>query len=115
MSLPPSIRKNVTTDVHGYTPIKADQLRRTPGAQIAQRHPRKCLTKAMPIANVFLNDFFFSYIFIRVNPRPSVVSRPRCYSKQAMLLAGRFEAEVFVGERGGDAAALGAVEEAELH
>ena len=35
--------------------------------------------------------------------------------KQAMLLAGGFETEVFVGEGSGDAAALGAVEQAELH
>ena len=35
--------------------------------------------------------------------------------KQAMLLAGRFDAEVLISERGSDAAALGAVEQAELH
>src|ERR1700730_6816900 len=39
----------------------------------------------------------------------------RCISKQAVLLARRFKAEVFVGVCCSDAAALGAVKQAELH
>src|SRR5882762_1294783 len=63
----------------------------------------------------FPKSFFLRSVFICVDLCSSVVSLRSFTSKQAVLLAGWFETEVFIGKSGGDSAALGAVEQAELH
>src|SRR5258706_11346632 len=100
MSLPTGIHKNETTDAHGYTLRKTDQTRRTPRAELTRRHPRKCLTKTRSIANVFLNDFFFSESFIRVNPCPSVVSLLTVFQNKPCCWRGGSRAKNFYGRAG---------------
>jgi hypothetical protein len=50
-------------------------------------------------------NFFLLPVFICVDLCSSVVSFRCSTSKQTVLLAGRFEAEVLIGKSGGDAAA----------